>query len=217
MHPPYNLPAIEDPNTGAFVVDSLAIATYLDETYPDTPKVLTPAARTLLERTGDILSFGSGGGAGAGAGAGDRKTDSARDPALLVSLILGGERLNPISKAHYHQTRAARLGERWTKLVSACSASPDERTECVRQGINATEGVVRKLTALYNHQSGSEGGRSDGPFALGEEPCFLDFAVAGRIRFLLDGLTPSEAEALAILDGGRLAQLVEDLETYYKY
>ncbi|KAF8440843.1 hypothetical protein L210DRAFT_3310987, partial [Boletus edulis BED1] len=45
--PPYTLPAIEDPNTGTFVVDSLAIATHLDETYPEMPKVLSPAARAL--------------------------------------------------------------------------------------------------------------------------------------------------------------------------
>ncbi|KAF8133959.1 hypothetical protein EV363DRAFT_1161954, partial [Boletus edulis] len=48
--PPYTLPAIEDPNTGTFVVDSLAIATHLDETYPEMPKVLSPAARALLEK-----------------------------------------------------------------------------------------------------------------------------------------------------------------------
>ena len=205
-------------------MDSLAIATYLDETYPETPKVLSPAARAVLERVGDVFSFGSRSGAGAGAAPdtttnalGDGKTDSAPDLASLVFLVLGGERLNPVSKAHYYQTRTARLGERWTTLISACSASPEDRAESVRRGFEAIKGLLRKVTALYDRQGGSEEGKSVGPFALGEEPCFLDFVVAGRIKFLLDALTPSEAEALTIMDGGRLTRLVENLEKYYKY
>ncbi|KAN0074550.1 hypothetical protein V8E55_011599 [Tylopilus felleus] len=62
--PPYTLPAIEDPNTGAFIIDSLAIATYLDDTYPNTPKVLTPAVRPLLEEFEHVFSLGSGGAGG---------------------------------------------------------------------------------------------------------------------------------------------------------
>ncbi|KAG8214325.1 hypothetical protein J3R82DRAFT_9282 [Butyriboletus roseoflavus] len=209
--PPYTLPAIEDPNTGAFIMDSLAIATYLDETYPETPNVLTPAARAMLERVGDAFSFGS---RGTGAGAlGDSKTDLAP---RLVFLILGGERLNPISKTYYYQTRAARLGEPWTTLVDACSASPEDRAERVRQGIEAIRGVWRNVTALYVRQNKSGEGTSGGPFALGEDPCFLDFAVAGRVKFVLDALTPSEAEMLQSLEGGRLVKLVEDLEKYFK-
>ena len=65
--PPYTLPAIEDPNTGAFIIDSLAIATYLDDTYPNTPKVLTPAVRPLLEEFEHVFSLGSGGAGGGGA------------------------------------------------------------------------------------------------------------------------------------------------------
>ena len=197
-------------------MDSLAIATYLDETYPETPKVLSPAARAALEGVGDALSFGSGGGvagAGSNSSAGNPGVGSDLAP-RLVFLILAAERLNPVSKAYYHQTRAARLGERWTTLRGACSASPEDRAEKVSQGIEAISGVLRKVTALYVREGDSEGG----PFALGEEPCFLDFAVAGRIKFILDGLTSSEAETLTNLEGGsRLVGLVESLERCYKY
>ena len=222
-HPPYTLPAIEDPNTGAFIRDSLAIGTYLDETYPETPTVLSPAVRAVLEGVGDVFSFGSGGAAGqtasanpgSGAGAGALGDGSDLAP-RLVFLILAAERLNPVSKAYYHETRAARLGERWTTLRVACSASPEDRAEKVGQGIEAIRGVWRKVAALYDREGDSEGGS----FVLGAEPCFLDFAVAGRIKFIFDVLTPAEAETLTNfkLEGGsKLGRLVESLERHYKY
>ncbi|KAF8551225.1 hypothetical protein OG21DRAFT_304527 [Imleria badia] len=204
--PPYTLPVIEDPNTGALVVDSLAIATYLDEKYPETPKVLSPTARALLQGVEEEFSFASG---ASGPGS---------DPApRLVFIILSANRLNPVSKVYYHRTRAARLNGQWTTLHDACSAGLEDRAERVRQGIDAIRGVWRKVTALYDHQSDSDGGRSGGPFVLGEEPCFLDFVVAGRVKFLIDLLLPSEVETVRNLEGGKLARLVESLERYYIY
>ncbi|KAI9456326.1 hypothetical protein HD554DRAFT_2145587 [Boletus coccyginus] len=224
-HPPYTLPAIEDPNTGAFTMDSLAIAAYLDETYPETPSVLSPAARAGLEGARDMFSFGSGGAPGANPRAGALPGGGVDLAPRLVFLILAGERLNPVSKAYYHRTCAARLGERWTTLRDACSASPEDRAERVRQGIVAIRETWRKITMLYGEEGEGDPGRPAGetstsgrPFALGEEPCLLDFAVAGRIKFVLNaGLTPSEVETLTNLEGGRLGRLVESLEKYYKY
>ena len=185
-------------------MESLAIATYLDETYPDTPKVSSPAAHAALEEAGDVFSFGSGGGAAAHSDLAPR----------LVFLILAAERLNPVSKAYYHRTRAARLGELWTTVHDACAASPEDRAARVRQGIDALKGVWHKVTALYEREE-PESRRSGGPFVLGEEPCFLDFVVAGRVKFVLDGLVPAEVDMVRNLDGGRLVRLVERLERYY--
>jgi hypothetical protein len=42
--PYYSLPVIQDPKTGAVISDSARIAEYLDETYPDTPKVFPAGA-----------------------------------------------------------------------------------------------------------------------------------------------------------------------------
>ncbi|PSR72266.1 hypothetical protein PHLCEN_2v11858 [Hermanssonia centrifuga] len=38
--PRYTLPVIYDPSTNSVISDSVDIAKYLDETYPDTPKLL---------------------------------------------------------------------------------------------------------------------------------------------------------------------------------
>ena len=215
-HPPFTLPSIEDPNTGALIVDSLAIAAYLDETYPETPKVLSPAARAALEGVLNVFSFGAApttSANGVGASALDDGSDLAP---RLVFVVLGVERLNSASKAYYHQTRTLSLGERWTTMHDAVSAGPEARAEKVSRGIEAMRAVLRKVAALYDREGAAEG--ASGPFALGEEPYFVDFAIAGRIKYLLDGLTPSEAETLTNLEGGsRLGRLMESLERYFKY
>ena len=216
-HPPYTLPAIDDPNTGALVVDSLAIAAYLDETYPETPKVLSLAARAALEGVEEDFSFVPRSGPSTGANTSGGAISGGDFAPRVVFVLLAANRFNPVSKAHYHQIRGARLGELWTTLRDACAAGPEGRAERVRQGIDALRGVWRKLTAMYDRQSDSEGGRFGGPFALGEEPCFLDFVVAARVKFVLDQLVPSELETVTNLEGGRLVRLVESLERYYIY
>jgi len=43
----YTVPVIKDPNTGAIVSDSLAIAEYLDKTYPENP-IIPRSAKVLM-------------------------------------------------------------------------------------------------------------------------------------------------------------------------
>ena len=135
----------------------------------------------------------------------------------LVFVVLGANRLNPVSSACYHRTRTLRLGESWTTVSNACSAGAEDRAECVRQGIDSIKGAWHKVTETYNREGDSEGGKSGRPFVFGDEPCFLDFAVAGRLKYILDGLLPSEVETLKNLEGGRLVRLVENLERYFIY
>ncbi|KAJ7644284.1 glutathione S-transferase [Roridomyces roridus] len=45
--PYYSLPVIQDPNTGAVISDSALIAEYLDEAYPETPKLIPAGTRAL--------------------------------------------------------------------------------------------------------------------------------------------------------------------------
>src|SRR5205807_8963152 len=49
----YTVPVIKDPNTGAVVSDSHAIAKYLDDTYPDKP--LIPRGAHVLMQTFESL------------------------------------------------------------------------------------------------------------------------------------------------------------------
>ncbi|KZV76637.1 hypothetical protein PENSPDRAFT_679987 [Peniophora sp. CONT] len=45
----YTIPTIYDPNTGKTVTESLAIAKYLDKTYPDTPRLVASGTAGLQE------------------------------------------------------------------------------------------------------------------------------------------------------------------------
>lgn len=45
----YTIPTIYDPNTKRFVTESFAIAKYLDEIYPDTPRLVAPGTAGLQE------------------------------------------------------------------------------------------------------------------------------------------------------------------------
>ena len=44
----YTLPVIYDSSTGKIVAESFAIAEYLDETYPDTPKLLPAGSAAAI-------------------------------------------------------------------------------------------------------------------------------------------------------------------------
>ena len=44
---PYTVPTIYDPNTRRIVTESFAIAKYLEEAYPDTPRLITPGTAGL--------------------------------------------------------------------------------------------------------------------------------------------------------------------------
>ncbi|KAJ7589058.1 hypothetical protein C8J56DRAFT_937735 [Mycena floridula] len=45
--PHYTLPVLQDPSTGAVIADSAKIAMYLDEQYPETPRVFAPGTYGL--------------------------------------------------------------------------------------------------------------------------------------------------------------------------
>jgi len=70
----YTVPVVSDPNTGAIITDSLEIASYLEETYPEKPifpnnsealirafdsaymGLIRPAFKSVLGRSAEILS-----------------------------------------------------------------------------------------------------------------------------------------------------------------
>ncbi|KAJ7644273.1 hypothetical protein FB45DRAFT_292487 [Roridomyces roridus] len=96
--PYYTLPVIQDPNTGAVIADSLKIASYLDETYPDTPRLLPPGTRALQK------------GFRAGVEA------SAVPGSLAFMLPAMVQILRPRSAEYFVRTREASLGHKLSEL-----------------------------------------------------------------------------------------------------
>lgn len=86
----YTLPMIYDPNTKAFVSDSLRIAEYLDATYPDTLQ-LTGAGHAM------IAGFNTG-------------FLSCIEPAMTFLLPIVADNLNPPSEEFFRRTRKEGMG-----------------------------------------------------------------------------------------------------------
>ncbi|KAF9234159.1 hypothetical protein BU15DRAFT_52957, partial [Melanogaster broomeanus] len=124
--------------------------------------------------------------------------------ASMVFMVLGAEQLNLVNKEYYHRTREARFGEEWKKV-----ASLENREQLVKLGMESMKEGWNKLSELYDS--------TPGMFLLGEVPCFVDFVVAGKVKFGLQTLMPVVVEEMTSMDGGRWKRLVESLEKYFKY
>ncbi|KAJ3514470.1 hypothetical protein NLJ89_g2361 [Agrocybe chaxingu] len=108
----YTLPAIHDPSTGIYLADSLAIAEYLEKTYPDTPLVFPDNTAALQ------IGFSRG----------FHRIVLEALPEFIQPAVLG--RLDPASQEFFRRTREEDFGmkledvlpqgekgiERWAKV-----------------------------------------------------------------------------------------------------
>jgi glutathione S-transferase len=92
-----------DPNTNKFISDSFAIAQYLDEQYPDTPKVLPHGTAALIYVFQTAFL-------------------NASRNAARMAIVKGAQMLNPESKEYYIRTRVERFGIPWEQF-----APPEKR------------------------------------------------------------------------------------------
>ncbi|GJF00934.1 glutathione S-transferase [Phanerochaete sordida] len=96
----YTLPTIYDPNTKAVVVNSATIAKYLDDTYPDTPR-LFPAGSDAFQ-----AAF----------------LDTAwADVGLHVFMLVildSASHMFPLSHAYFRETREATYGDKLERLAT---------------------------------------------------------------------------------------------------
>ena len=98
--PAYTVPFIYDPNTDRHISDSAAIAKYLDETYPETPK-LFPAGTDALQHAFTDLAWPAVG-----------------LPLYLCSMLGCLRVLNPPSQAFWRTSREARFGKPLEELAT---------------------------------------------------------------------------------------------------
>lgn len=90
--PQWTLPVIKDDSTGKVVSDSLSIAVYLDETYPNLPTLLPLGASTPAAVFEDFF------------------VSTAFAPVLLLLLAASNGKLNPASEGYFRRTREASYG-----------------------------------------------------------------------------------------------------------
>jgi glutathione S-transferase len=182
----YTLPAIYDPSTGAAVSDSPCIAEYLDETYPNTPKLFPPGTRALQYAFMDAhVSVLSG---------------SLWQFAMPATNMI----LNPRSEEYYRRTREAFLfGGR--KLEDVVPKGEEREIEWakVREGHSKFDGWLQK-------------GDGEGPYLLGNTICFSDFVLAAFIMWFkkIWGEDSVEWKDIESWDKGRWVSLLKRMEKY---
>lgn len=120
------LPIIMDPNTNRLITDSFAIAQYLDEQYPDTPKALPNSTAAL------VYVF-------------QTAFRNAIMGASLLACFRGVQKLNPVSKEYYIRTRGEQFGIPWEQF-----ASPEKR----EQQWNALRVACDTMDGWYAMSSG---------------------------------------------------------------
>ncbi|KAH7921616.1 hypothetical protein BV22DRAFT_1132124 [Leucogyrophana mollusca] len=97
----YTLPVIEDTKTSAVVMDSLAIAAYLDRTYPDTPSLLPQSNSDSAAKDSDATN------------------DAPASPASLAALTTALSALASSPHMHTTPTQRSKNLQKWEKFGSA--------------------------------------------------------------------------------------------------
>ncbi|KAI0720040.1 hypothetical protein C8T65DRAFT_634658 [Cerioporus squamosus] len=183
--PMYTLPAIHDPSTGTSVTNSTAIARYLDETYPDTPRVIPEGTEALHEAFEVALA----------------STIAPQIFYILFPAVYG--RVHVVSKPHFKTARESLLGgklEEWSPLGSEAREQQWVKLEA---GLGRVE---RWMTADGKERRFFMGDKpSFADFVFGARLLGLKRAI---------GEEGAEWKRVEQWHGGRWARLLESIEAY---
>ncbi|THU95236.1 hypothetical protein K435DRAFT_829163 [Dendrothele bispora CBS 962.96] len=124
--PLYTVPAIYDPKTKSFIIDSLEIAEYLDRTYPDTPPLVPPGTHALMASFNGFIN-----------------------PNFAAALPFLVPRsawiLNPSSEQYFRRTREAGVfGGRKLEEVFPTGNDKMEQWEKMKDGLQPISDVLKK-------------------------------------------------------------------------
>ncbi|TBU62354.1 hypothetical protein BD310DRAFT_919227 [Dichomitus squalens] len=186
--PLYTLPVIYDPNTRTPVADSAAIARYLDETYPATPRLFPhgTAALHAAFQAAFLATFFAGG------------------HFVAIGLPASHAVMNAPSAAYFRATREAALG----KFLEFAPKGSEKR----REHWEGLKGIFHTF-ATWLEADGKETLFFAGE---GEKIVFADLVVAGALRCFrtIFGDGSEEWQDILTWDGGRWKRFAEALEKY---
>ncbi|KAH9930239.1 uncharacterized protein B0H18DRAFT_873330 [Fomitopsis serialis] len=186
----FTLPAIYDPRTGTAMMDSLKIARYLDETYPDTPVLLPPDTRVFQHAFQDALL-------------------SAVHMKLIPLLICACvTKLNPPSEAYFREAREVTFGCTVEEL------SPPEKRPEQWDAVEKGFGVL----ASWVETAGDDrllltGG---GPAGDASRVRHADISIAGLLIWVraIYGEESEEWRRVKSFDGGRWKRFLDFFEQW---
>ncbi|RPD77734.1 hypothetical protein L226DRAFT_458357 [Lentinus tigrinus ALCF2SS1-7] len=188
--PFYTCPFIYDPNTRIAVSDSVAIARYLDKTYPDTHP-LVPKATAALQQA-FLRAF-------------EAEILPGKGELFALMMPQSHARLNERSQPYFRRTREAVLGQSLEEAAPRGSEKAKRLWEGVRSGFHAVAEWLKRA---------EDGGKE--LFFGGEGIVFADTVVAAFLTWirLAFGEESEEWKGVLSWDGGRWGKFAEAFRKY---
>ncbi|KAH6912639.1 hypothetical protein BKA70DRAFT_1264440 [Coprinopsis sp. MPI-PUGE-AT-0042] len=191
--PNYSLPLIKDDSKGVAIGESFAIAKYLDDTYPDTPKLIPNPENGGFEKQAALV----------------REIEGGLFPALTLILrqTIDCGVLTPRGREYFAVARAPLLAFVGIKVNSV---------EEVQLSAEEREAQWGKVHEFFDAMSAKLGGEGKHSWFLEDTISFADFALAGLIlcQKELWGEGSKEWKDVMTWNGGKWAKFIEELKDY---
>lgn len=179
----YTLPVIYDSTTNKFISDSFLISEYLEETYPDTPRLFPNpviSSQTLSTKAATVLF--------------EKYLKNVGAPLLLILLPACNAALNPRSEAYFRRTREARFGCKMEEISPAGSQKRADDWTKVRAGLDLIAGILEQ---------------NGGDYFFGDVFSRADLVAIAALLWIQTHASNEEWEAIANANGGRWGRLME--------
>ncbi|KAF8659866.1 hypothetical protein AX16_001750 [Volvariella volvacea WC 439] len=188
--PFYSVPVIRDLTSNRVISDSIAIARYLDEQYPDTPKVLR------IDEGFGVLQYAF--------------LQAFRNPILSVLMQFCVPKvihiLNPESQAYFRSTRETHTFKKRLEEVTPRKETGDWEREWKQ-----VEKTFGKANDWFIN-----GGQEGKVFITGDNPVFADFVIGGYLMWVKTAFGEDSREWMDVSSwhGGRWGTINKELEKY---
>ncbi|KAI0720557.1 hypothetical protein C8T65DRAFT_735887 [Cerioporus squamosus] len=185
--PLYTLPVIYDPHTKSVVSDSGAITRYLDDTYPNTPRLIPEEADALMSAFEDAIY-----------------AVIPDDDYVPIIIPAAFSNLRPASQPYFRETREKRLGK-LEELAPIGSEKRAKKWEGVQKGVHKIAGWLEADGKEKLFFMGDKKGIT-----------YADITLAGFFMWFKRccGEDSQEWKDMMSWDGGRWARLMAALEKY---
>ena len=181
----YTVPTLHDSSTGRVISDSINIAQYLDEVYPDSPVLIPPelkAATYLFDAWW---------------------TENIRSKTMPLVILRTFEEmgLEPRTKVWFRETREKLFGSKLEDIAPLGSENRAERWKVVTSNLG-------KLDEMWSSNT-------DGKFWFGNKLTYVDLIVVGNLMWARGLVPDEFKTHVGDAYGGRWKDLISVVEQFY--
>jgi len=192
-NPKYTLPVILDSSTGKVITNSIRIAEYLDDTYPNSPSLFPPIGGQSTHSRAAIHILDA------------HFMNTALQPMRLAFIASINAVFNPRSQEYFRSAREKDFGMKLEDIAPTGSVKRKAMFIAGKEGFS-------KLASMYEENG------ADLPYFFGKTFSYADCIVTGFLFWMrrLLGEDSAEWKDIATWDGGRWAKLLDLSKDYYK-